>query len=409
MATINKNFEKLASGYLFPEIARRTAIWQKSNPNADILRLGIGNTTEALPPAVSAAMHRKIEALSDRATYSGYGDEQGDTYLREALVEYYERYGVNLEATEFFISDGAKSDAANLQDIFGRDNVVAIQDPAYPVYVDSNVVAGRTGLFDKERGQYNGFVYLSCNEENGFNPSPPQEKVDLIYLCSPNNPTGSVMTKEQLKGFVDYAIRNKSVIIFDSAYSEYITEEGYPRSIFEVEGAKKCAIEINSFSKSSGFTGVRLGWTIVPKALECEDAKAGVLNALWNRRQCTFFNGASNIAQAGGFAALSGDGYQQSRALVDYYMENARIIREGLTRVGLTVYGGVNSPYIWAKTPKNMPSWAFFDLLLDSCHVVVTPGAGFGPAGEGFVRVSSYGHRENVLKAVASIEENLKI
>jgi LL-diaminopimelate aminotransferase len=217
------------------------------------------------------------------------------------------------------------------------------------------------------------------------------------------------MTKEQLKGFVDYALENKSVIIFDSAYSEYITEEGYPRSIYEVEGAQKCAIEINSFSKSSGFTGVRLGWTIVPKALECEDAKAGLLNSLWNRRQCTFFNGASNIAQAGGFAALSGDGYQQSRDLIDYYMENARLIREGLERVGLTVYGGVNSPYIWAKAPNNMPSWDFFDLLLDSCHVVVTPGAGFGPAGEGFVRVSSYGHRENVEKAIASIEENLKI
>ncbi len=409
MATINNNFEKLASGYLFPEIARRTAVWQKGNPGIEIMRLGIGNTTEALPRAVCTAMHEKIEALSDRATYSGYGDEQGDTYLREALVAYYGRYGVELDPTEFFVSDGAKSDAANLQDIFGRDNVVAIQDPAYPVYVDSNVVGGRTGLFDKEKGRYNGFVYLESNEENGFIPSPPEGKVDLIYLCSPNNPTGSVATKEQLKAFVDYAIRNKSVIIFDSAYSEYITEEGYPRSIYEVEGAKQCAIEINSFSKFSGFTGVRLGWTIVPKALVCEDAKAGLLNALWNRRQCTFFNGASNIAQAGGFAALSGDGYAQSRALVDYYMENARIIGEGLKKVGLTVYGGVNSPYIWAKTPNNMPSWAFFDLLLDTCHVVVTPGSGFGPAGEGFVRVSSYGHRENVIKAMASIEENLAI
>ncbi|HAF86399.1 MAG TPA: LL-diaminopimelate aminotransferase [Sphaerochaeta sp.] len=409
MATINNNFEKLASGYLFPEIARRTAVWQKGNPGIEIMRLGIGNTTEALPRAVCTAMHEKIEALSDRATYSGYGDEQGDTYLREALVAYYGRYGVELDPTEFFVSDGAKSDAANLQDIFGRDNVVAIQDPAYPVYVDSNVVGGRTGLFDKEKGRYNGFVYLESNEENGFIPSPPEGKVDLIYLCSPNNPTGSVATKEQLKAFVDYAIRNKSVIIFDSAYSEYITEEGYPRSIYEVEGAKQCAIEINSFSKFSGFTGVRLGWTIVPKALVCEDAKAGLLNALWNRRQCTFFNGASNIAQAGGFAALSGDGYAQSRALVDYYMENARIIGEGLKKVGLTVYGGVNSPYIWAKTPNNMPSWAFFDLLLDTCHVVVTPGSGFGPAGEGFVRVSSYVHRENVIKAMASIEENLAI
>ncbi len=409
MATINKNFEKLASGYLFPEIARRTAVWQKANAGIEIMRLGIGNTTEALPPAVCTAMREKLDALSDRATYSGYGDEQGDTYLRAELVNYYKRYGVTLEPTEFFVSDGAKSDAANIQDIFGRDNVVAIQDPAYPVYVDSNVVGGRTGLFDKEKGRYDGFVYLPSNEGNGFIPSPPDKKVDLIYLCSPNNPTGAVATKDQLKAFVDYAINNKSVIIFDSAYSEYITEEGYPRSIYEVEGAEKCAIEINSFSKFSGFTGVRLGWTIVPKALECEDAKAGVLNSLWNRRQCTFFNGASNIAQAGGFAALSGDGYQQSRALVDYYMENARIISEGLKGMGLTVYGGVNSPYIWAKTPNGMSSWAFFDLLLDSCHVVVTPGSGFGPAGEGFVRVSSYGHRENVVKAIASIEENLAI
>ncbi|MDT4762040.1 LL-diaminopimelate aminotransferase [Sphaerochaeta sp. PS] len=408
MATINKNFEKLAGGYLFPEIARRTELWQKDNPEAKILRLGIGNTTEALPEAVCNAMRAKIDALSDRATYTGYGDEQGDTYLREALMHYYRRYGVSLEATEFFVSDGAKSDAANIQDIFGKHNVIAVQDPAYPVYVDSNVVGGRTGLFDKQKLCYDGFVYLKSCEENGFVPSPPEGKVDLIYLCSPNNPTGAVFTHGQLKAFVDYALEHKSVIIFDSAYSEYITEEGYPHSIYEIEGAKGCAIEINSFSKFSGFTGVRLGWTIVPKALECEDAKAGVLNALWNRRQCTFFNGASNIAQAGGFAALSGEGYEQSRALVDYYMENARIIREGLTRVGLTVYGGVNSPYIWAKTPNGMPSWEFFDLLLDSCHVVVTPGAGFGPAGEHFVRVSSYGHRENVVKAIASIEENLR-
>ncbi len=409
MATINKNFEKLAGGYLFPEIARRTSSWLKSNPNAEILRLGIGNTTEALPPAVCTAMKAKIDALSDRATYSGYGDEQGDTYLREALVQYYKRYGVDLDPTEFFVSDGAKSDAANIQDIFSKNNIIAVQDPAYPVYVDSNVVGGRTGLFNKETLCYDGFVYLESCEKNGFVPSPPQQKVDLIYLCSPNNPTGAVATQSQLKAFVDYAIKNKSVIIFDSAYSEYITEEGYPHSIYEIEGAEKCAIEINSFSKFSGFTGVRLGWTIVPKALECEDAKAGVLNSLWNRRQCTFFNGASNIAQAGGFAVLSGEGYVQSRALVDYYMENARIIREGLIRVGLTVYGGVNSPYVWAKTPNGMLSWEFFDLLLDKCHVVVTPGSGFGPSGEHFIRISSYGHRENILKAIASIEENLAI
>ncbi|WP_320121330.1 LL-diaminopimelate aminotransferase [uncultured Sphaerochaeta sp.] len=409
MATINTNFQKLASGYLFPEIARRTKVWQDSNPGVEVLRLGIGNTTEALPPAVCDAMKEKITKLSDRATYSGYGDEQGDTALREALVRYYGRYGVELKSTEFFVSDGAKSDAANIQDLFSSGNVVAIQDPAYPVYVDSNVVGGRTGLFNKEKGLYDGFVYLSSTEENGFIPSPPQQKVDLIYLCSPNNPTGAVATHAQLKAFVDYAIEHKSIIIFDSAYSEYVTEEGYPRSIYEVEGAKRCAIEINSFSKFSGFTGVRLGWTIVPEELECEDAPSGLLNSMWNRRQCTFFNGASNIAQAGGLAALEGDGYDQSRALVEYYLENARIIREGLEKVGLRVYGGVNSPYIWAKTPNGMDSWEFFDILLDKCHVVVTPGGGFGPSGAAFVRVSSYGHRENVIKAMAQIEENLQV
>jgi LL-diaminopimelate aminotransferase len=409
MATINKNFQKLASGYLFPEIARRTKLWQASHPDTQVLRLGIGNTTEALPEAVCEAMKKKIDELGQRSTYTGYGDEQGDTYLREAFVEYYKRYNVELESSEFFISDGAKSDAANIQDIFGTDNVVAVQDPAYPVYVDSNVVGGRTGLFNSEKGCYDGFEYLSSTEENGFIPVPPQEKVDLIYLCSPNNPTGAVATYDQLKAFVDYAIEHKSVIIFDSAYSEYITEEGYPRSIYEVEGAKSCAIEINSFSKFSGFTGVRLGWTIVPKELECEDAPKGVLNAMWNRRQCTFFNGASNIAQRGGFAALSGPGHAESRALVSYYLENARIIREGLEQVGLTVYGGVNSPYIWAKTPNGMDSWDFFDILLDTCHVVVTPGGGFGPGGKNFVRVSSYGHRENVVQAMKQIKENLKI
>ena len=409
MATINKNFSKLASGYLFPEIARRTALWQKQHPEATVLRLGIGNTTEALSPAVCKALHDKVDLLSHRETYSGYGDEQGDTYLREQLVSYYQRYGVDLEPTEFFVSDGAKSDAANIQEIFSKDNVVAIQDPAYPVYVDSNVVGGRTGNFNSDTLCYEGFVYLASNEENGFVPEPPKQKVDLIYLCSPNNPTGAVATRQQLKAFVDYALENKAVIIFDSAYSEYITEEGYPHSIYEIENAKKCAIEINSFSKFSGFTGVRLGWTIVPKDLACEDAPAGVLNKMWNRRQCTFFNGASNIAQAGGYAALSGDGLRESRALVAYYMENARLIREGLTRAGLTVYGGINSPYIWARTPNDMPSWDFFDLLLDSCHVVVTPGSGFGPAGEHYIRVSSYGHRENVEKAMQSIEENLHL
>jgi len=307
MANINNSFSKLAAGYLFPEIARRTNSYLKENPNANIMKLGIGNTTEALPPALVKAMKDKLDLLSNRETYSGYGDEQGDTPLREALVKYYSRYGVELESTEFFISDGAKADAANIQQLFSSDSIVAFQDPAYPVYVDSNVVGGRTTGYSEELQEYKNFVYLPCTEENGFVPDLPKVKVDLIYLCSPNNPTGAVMTHEQLKGFVDYANENDAVIIFDSAYSEYIKDESLPRSIYEVEGAKSCAIEINSFSKNAGFTGVRLGWTIVPKALKCEDGQVGVLNSMWNRRQCTFFNGASNIAQAGGLAALSGE------------------------------------------------------------------------------------------------------
>jgi len=409
MATINSAYRKLASGYLFPEINRRVRAWQERNPDKKVLRLGIGNTTEALPPAICKAMIEKVEELGMRETYTGYGDEQGDGYLRKALVEYYQQGGVSLEMDEVFVSDGAKSDAANIQTLFSTDSIVAVADPAYPVYVDSNVASGRSAGWDESRGMYRNLVYLSCTEENGFIPPLPSRKVDLIYLCNPNNPTGAVMNHEEVKRFVDYARKHKSVIIYDSAYSEYITEEGYPRSIYEIEGAKECTIEISSFSKFSGFTGVRLGWTIVPKSLVCEDSKPLELNRMWNRRQTTFFNGASNIAQRGGHAALSGEGYEQSRALVKYYLENARLIREGLKRVGLTVYGGINSPYIWAKTPDGIDSWAFFDQLLDQCHVVVTPGGGFGPAGNRFVRVSAYNHRENVEEAMKMIEERLKI
>lgn len=408
MAKINNSFSKLAAGYLFPEIARRTNAFLSENPHANIMRLGIGNTTEALPRTLVKAMKDKLDLLSNRETYSGYGDEQGDTPLREALVKYYNKYGVELEPTEFFVSDGAKADAANIQQLFSQDSIVAFQDPAYPVYVDSNVVGGRTPGYSVEKQGYENFVYLPCTEENGFIPKVPDVKVDLIYLCSPNNPTGAVMTHEQLKGFVDYARENKAVIIFDSAYSEYIKDDSLPRSIYEVEGAKSCSIEINSFSKSAGFTGVRLGWTIVPKALVCQDGDEGVLNSMWNRRQCTFFNGASNVAQAGGLSALSGEGLNECRALVDYYLENAKIIKDGLEGLGLICYGGGNSPYIWAKTPNNLTSWEFFDYLLKECHVVITPGSGFGPAGEGFVRISSYGHRENVIRAMNSIKENFK-
>ena len=403
MAHVNRNFLRLASGYLFPEIARRTARWQEKHPGERVLRLGIGNTTEPLTPHIAGAMKEKINLLSNRETYTGYGDEQGDTALRQALCDFYKReYNVSLKPTDFFVSDGAKSDAGNIQEIFSPECIVAVADPAYPVYVDSNVAGGRTGEYNGVN--YDGFVYLESTAENGFVPVPPTEHADLIYLCFPNNPTGAVASKEQLKAFVDYAVAHKSIIIFDAAYCDYIREEGIPHSIYEIEGAEKCAIEINSFSKNAGFTGVRLGWSIVPETLQCEEGE-GVIHRLWNRRQTTFFNGASNIAQYGGLAALSEEGRAECKSLVDYYLGNARIIREGLEELGITCYGGVNSPYIWARCPGGMDSWTFFDLLLEKAHVVVTPGAGFGPAGEGYVRLSSYGHREDIIAAVEAIKE----
>ena len=406
MAHVNGNFLKLASGYLFPEIARRTRAWQERNPGFCVLRLGIGNTTEALTRHIADAMHHKIDLLSNRDTYTGYGDEQGDAVLREALAGFYQReYGVKLKVTDFFISDGAKSDAANIQEIFSPSSVVAITDPSYPVYVDSNVVGGRSRSYNGVN--YDGFVYLEGRRESGFIPSPPDVHVDLIYLCSPNNPTGAVATKDDLKAFVDYALRENAVIIFDAAYSDYIREPGLPHTIYEIEGAEYCAIEINSFSKNAGFTGVRLGWSIVPETLRSEDDEPGLIHRLWNRRQTTFFNGASNIAQAGGLAALSAEGRAECRFLVDYYLGNAKVIKEGLEEIGITCYGGVNSPYIWAECPFGMKSWDFFDLLLEKAHVVVTPGSGFGPAGEGYVRLSSYGHREDITKAVDAIKEAL--
>lgn len=409
MATINRNFRKLSAGYLFPEIARRAKSYQAAHPNVVLHKLGIGNTTEPLPPAVLAGLHAKVDGLGNADTYTGYGDEQGDTPLREALSAYYRQLGVEIDPEEFFVSDGAKADAANIQAIFDTSNVVAIQDPAYPVYVDSNVVSGRTGLFNRTLGQYDGFVYLPGTEENGFFPEPPQQKVDLIYLCSPNNPTGAVATHSQLQAFVDYAREHKAVIIFDAAYAEYIGDPSLPRTIYEIPGARECAIEINSFSKFAGFTGVRLGWTIVPKELVAEDSQPGELHTMWFRRQVTFFNGASNIAQAGGIAVLSSEGLAQSRAVIAYYMENARIIRDGLRSVGLTVFGGDNAPYLWVKTPGSLSSWDFFDQLLNQCQVIATPGAGFGAAGEQYIRVSAFGHRGNIEKAVASIKNNLDI
>ena len=408
MARVNDDFLNLQSGYLFPEVARRIRIWQERNEGVSVMKLSIGNTTEAITPSIAEAMHKKIDLLTDRNTYTGYGDEQGDTALRNALASHYENeYGVMLSPSDFFISDGAKSDAANIQSIFSRSSIPAIQDPAYPVYVDSNVAGGHTGCYSTENDCYNGIVYMPSDASNGFVATPPEVHADLVYLCFPNNPTGAAATKEELRSFVDYAHRENAIIIFDSAYSDYIETKGIPHSIYEIDGAEEVAIEIGSFSKNAGFTGIRLGWTIVPEALKSENSEKGIIHKLWNRRQCTFFNGASNIAQQGGIAALSPQGRKECRSLVEYYKENARIIREGLSTSGLNIYGGIDSPYIWAECPDRMTSWDFFDFLLERAHVAVTPGSGFGKAGEGYVRISSYGHREDIEKAVSSIKENL--
>ena len=407
MAKINPNYQKLSAGYLFPEIARRTSQFTNANPNINVMRLGIGDTTEPIVPSVLKGLHQGVDNLGNAETYSGYGPSEGIPSLREAIADYYSEYNANIDSSEIFVSDGAKSDSANIQGIFSSDCVVAVQDPAYPVYVDSNVIAGRTGLAD-ENG-YEGLVYMPCREDNSFFPDLPKEKVDLIYICSPNNPTGAVATKEQLSKFVNYAREHKAIILFDSAYASFITDPDLPRSIYEIEGTHECAIELNSFSKTAGFTGVRLAWTIVPKACVAEDTEPGTLHSLWTRRQNTFFNGASNIVQEGGVAILSKEGRAETEEQVAFYLENASIINRGLQSKGITTYGGGNAPYVWLKTPNNLSSWEFFDKLLNECHVVGTPGSGFGPAGEGFFRLSAFGHRENVEAAVSSIAENLVI
>lgn len=408
MATLNENFSKLQSGYLFPEIGRRTREFQAEHPEATIMRLGIGTTTEPLTPSVIQGLHDGVDRLADVETYTGYSDDSfGALPLRQALARRYAGYGVTLDPDEICVGDGAKSDSANIQSIFGTSDVVAVQDPAYPVYVDSNVIGGRTG--QGTNGQYEGLVYMPCTAENNFFPDLPAQKVDLIYLCSPNNPTGTTATREQLKNFIDYAIAHKAVIIFDAAYAAFIQDDDLPRSIYEVDGAKRCAIEINSFSKEAGFTGVRLGWTVIPKELVVEGSEPGDVHRFWARRQNTMFNGASNIVQAGGVSILSPEGQLECRGLIDYYMANAKRIREGLEGLGITCYGGVNAPYVWMKTPNEMTSWAFFDKLLNEAHVVGTPGSGFGPSGEGYFRLSAFGHQEDVERAVQSIQKNLAL
>ncbi len=410
MAKINGNYLKLKAGYLFPEIGRRVRAFSEANPQARVIRLGIGDVTRPLAPAVLKAFHDAVDDLSRVETFAGYGPEQGYDWLINAVIEKsYNRLGVDLKPTELFVSDGSKCDCANILDIFALDNVVAIGDPVYPVYNDTNVMIGRTGEAD-ERGYYTGIVYMPCNESNGFIPALPSEKVDIIYLCFPNNPTGAVAGRAELKKWVDYANANDAVIFFDAAYEAFITDPAIPHSIYEIDGAKNCAIEFRSFSKTAGFTGVRCGLVVVPEGVmgTAPDGERFSFNKLWLRRTTTKFNGASYPVQRAAAAVYSEEGWAHTREIIAYYMENARIIREGLKDAGCTVYGGVNAPYIWLKTPDGMSSWDFFDRLLIECNVVGTPGSGFGPSGEGFFRLSAFGNRDNVIEAVERIRNRLK-
>jgi LL-diaminopimelate aminotransferase len=409
MALVNENFLKLPGSYLLSEIARRVNQFKQDNPNADIIRLGIGDVTRPLPPAVIEAMKQAVEEMGRAESFRGYGPEQGYDFLAEKIIENdFRPRGVELSTNEVFVSDGAKTDTANFQELFGVDNIFAVTDPVYPVYVDSNVMAGRTGSFNS-KGQYDKIVYLPCTEANGMKPALPTEKVDMIYLCFPNNPTGMTLSKDELKEWVDYARANKSIILFDAAYEAFIQEAGVPHSIFEIEGAREVAVEFRSFSKTAGFTGTRCAYTIVPKELMVYDSKgeAHSLNSLWLRRQTTKFNGVSYPVQAGAAAVFSPEGKKQVREAIDYYMENARIIREGLEKAGYTVFGGVNAPYIWLKTPDNMGSWEFFDKLMKEAEIVGTPGAGFGASGEGYFRLTAFGTRENTERAVERIRTRL--
>ncbi len=405
MTKVNQNFLKLPGSYLFSEIARRLAAYTAEHPEAKMIRLGIGDVTRPLAPAVIEAMHKAVDEMGTFEGFHGYGPEQGYDFLREAIAKTdYAARGVDIKPNEIFVSDGAKSDCGNIGDIFGADNVVAVCDPVYPVYVDTNAMAGRAGDFQEELGKWSKLVYMPCVEENGFTPQIPQEKVDMIYLCFPNNPTGTVATKEQLKAWVDYANENKAVILYDSAYEAFITQDDVPHTIYEIEGARTCAIEFRSFSKTAGFTGNRCAYTVVPMELERDGAK---LNALWNRRQCTKFNGVPYVIQRGAAAVYTGEGQRQIKETIAYYQENARVIREGLTEAGLTCFGGVNAPYIWLKTPDGMGSWEFFDKLLKEANVVTTPGAGFGPSGEGYIRLTAFGDADATKEAVARIRTML--
>ena len=400
MAKLNNHYLKLKAGYLFPEIARRVNLFTDNNPDGakQIIRCGIGDVTEPLPLAAREAMKAAIDELGNRETFKGYGPEQGYDFLRSAIARGdYQDNGIKVEDDEIFVSDGSKCDTGNILDIFGNNNKIAITDPVYPVYVDTNVMAGNTGEAN-ESGAYEGIYYMPCNEENGFVPEIPKERVDLIYLCYPNNPTGATATKDQLKEWVDYAKANGSIILYDAAYQAFIKDENVPRSIYEIDGARDCAMEFRSFSKNGGFTGVRCAFTVVPKELMAEDDKGEKrsLHPLWSRRQSTKFNSVSYPVQKAAEALYTEEGKNQVSSLISHYMENAALLSSACTEIGLSVYGGENAPYVWVACPESVDSWGMFDKMLNEANVVVTPGAGFGEAGEGFFRISAFNSKENV-------------
>lgn len=403
MYKINENYLKLPGSYLFSTIGKKVNAYSSANPDKSIIRLGIGDVTQPLAPAIIDALHGAVDDMSKKETFHGYAPELGYEFLRNAIVKGdYESRGIDIKADEIFVSDGAKCDSSNIQEIFSEDNVIAVCDPVYPVYVDSNVMAGRTGEYNSGTETWSKVIYMPCTMENNFTPELPKETPDLIYLCYPNNPTGSTITKEQLQKWVDYANKAGAVIIYDAAYEAYISEENVPHSIYECSGAKTCAIELRSFSKNAGFTGVRLGFTVIPKELKCGEVS---LHALWARRHGTKYNGAPYIVQKAGEAVYSEEGQKQLKEQVAYYMNNAKMIRDGLTKAGYTTFGGVNAPYVWLKTPNKMTSWEFFDYLLEQANVVGTPGSGFGPSGEGYFRLTGFGSYEATVEAMDRIKK----
>ncbi|MFZ5975404.1 MAG: LL-diaminopimelate aminotransferase [Bacillota bacterium] len=407
MLNINDNYLYLQGSYLFSNIAKRVAAFKEANPGADIISMGIGDVTQPLVPAAVSAMHKAVDELACEKTFRGYGPEQGYAFLIDAIIENdFAPLGITLARDEVFVSDGTKCDTGNFQEILSTNCTVAVTDPVYPVYVDTNVMAGRAGEYDQSTIRYDGIVYLPCTAENGFVPGLPGQKVDIIYLCCPNNPTGTTLTRDQLAVWVDYARATGALILFDAAYAAYITQPDIPHSIYEIDGAREVAVEFRSFSKTAGFTGVRCAYTVVPKELfgVSKSGERVSLNALWNRRHTTKFNGVSYVTQRAAEAIYSPEGKEQVRERIAYYMENARIIREALTAQGYATYGGVNAPYIWLRTPVGMDSWGFFDFLLSTLNIVGTPGSGFGACGEGYFRLTGFNSRENTLRAVERIK-----